>query len=151
MRNPYTRVLSAYLDKIAAAESGRYAYVAASLGKTDISEVSFPDFVGFLERGGLFSNVHWAPQTSILPIDTRLLSFIGKVENLEVDLARLINRIPGMLAFNAVFTHEQGRRNSDALLSEYYDDDLVSRVLELYRDDFRSLGYSEQLPVAAIP
>jgi dermatan 4-sulfotransferase 1 len=151
VRNPYTRVLSAYLDKIAAAGPGNYAYVAAALGKADISEVSFADFIGFLERGGLFSNVHWAPQTSILPIATKLMSFIGQVENLEVDLARLINRIPGMLTFNAVFTHEQGRRNSDALLTEYYDADLVSRVLALYRDDFESLGYSEQLPVAAIP
>jgi len=150
VRNPYTRVLSAYLDKIASAEPGNYGYVAAALGKTDISEVSFPDFIGFLEKGGLFSNVHWAPQTSILPLDTKLMSFIGQVENLEVDLARLISQIPGMSTFDAVFTHEQGRRNSDSLISEYYDDDLASRVFELYREDFNELEYSEKLPSAAI-
>jgi len=145
VRNPYTRVLSAYLDKIASAEPGNYAYVTAALGKADISQVSFPDFIAFLEKGGLFSNVHWAPQTSILPIDTKLIAFIGKVENLQSDLTRLINQIPGLSPFSAVVTHEQGRRNSDALISEYYDEDLASRVYELYREDFMSLGYSKKI------
>jgi len=149
VRNPYTRVLSAYLDKIASAEPGNYPYVTATLGKADISQVAFPDFIAFLEKGGLFSNVHWAPQTSILPIDTKLIAFIGKVENLQSDLTRLINQIPGLSPFNAVVTHEQGRRNSDALISEYYDADLVSRVFELYREDFISLGYSEKVLAGA--
>jgi len=144
VRNPYARVLSAYLDKIAAAGPGNYAYVTAALGKTDISQVTFPDFIAFLEEGGLFSNVHWAPQTSILPIDTKYIAFVGKVENLQSDLPRLINRIPGLLPFNAVFTHEQGRRNSDAQISEYYDAELAARVYRLYREDFNSLGYSEK-------
>jgi dermatan 4-sulfotransferase 1 len=151
VRNPYTRVLSAYLGHIAAAESGEYSYVAAALDKTDISQVSFTDFIGFLERGGLFSNAHWAPQTSVLPIDTKLIAFIGRVENLEADLARLINQIPGMLNFNTVITHENGQTNSAAQIAEYYDDDLASRVYELYREDFDSLGYSEKLPTTANP
>jgi len=142
-------VLSAYLDKIASAEPGNYSYVTATLGKADISQVAFPDFIAFLEKGGLFSNVHWAPQTSILPIDTKLIAFIGKVENLQSDLTRLINQIPGLSPFNAVVTHEQGRRNSDALISEYYDADLTSRVFELYREDFISLGYSEKVLAGA--
>jgi hypothetical protein len=71
------------------------------------------------------------------------------VENLQADMARLISMIPGLSPFNAVFTHEQGRRNSDALISEYYDDDLASRVYKLYREDFDSFGYSEKLPAIA--
>lgn len=145
VRNPFTRVLSAYLDKVAAANAGQYRYVAEFAGVEEACQVSFPDFVSFLESGGLFANPHWAPQTSLIPLDSRDLAFVGRVENLEVDLRQLINRLFGEGSFKGVSNRADRRRGSDIKVSDFYSPDLIDRVFRLYWFDFEEFGYSINL------
>jgi len=67
VRNPYARVLSAYLDKIA------YPQKVKIKGHLDDRDMvaRFSEFCKYLADGGLYKNVHWVPQTSLmlLPID----------------------------------------------------------------------------------
>jgi hypothetical protein len=146
VRNPYTRLLSAYLQKISCAQPGQYSFVADTLGKKDITEVSFSDFIVFLEQGGLYTNAHWAPQTAMLPLPSELMSFIGHIETLNQDLPEVIRQIRGLRPFKEIHTHQLHRQNSASRITEFYDDALFSRVLKLYRQDFSRLGYPETPP-----
>src|SRR5437762_1100576 len=88
VRNPFTRVLSAYLDKVAT----RTAKFQKALGLND-EEVSFSRFLERLNDGYLMKNVHWAPQVALLPVEPRRLSFLGHVENIDTDTPEDSNRI----------------------------------------------------------
>lgn len=145
VRNPYARLLSAYLDKIAAAHPGQYGYIARASGK-DIGEVTFADFVSFLENGGLFTNPHWAPQHTILPIAVHALSYVGRVETLEADLRHVVEALPDLTEFTGIWSREDRRRHSAMQLGSYYTDDLAARAQRLYSDDFKLFGYEARPP-----
>lgn len=147
VRNPFSRVLSAYLDKIADGV-GDYPKVTNALGKDDIRCVSFSEFVDFLEDGGLFGNAHWAPQCSLLPVAPSSLAFVGHVETIEEDLSTLLPKLIPGIDFSGLQSRTDRRRNSNARLREYYTDDLERRVVDLYEEDFRAFAYSRRLPVA---
>lgn len=62
-RDPYTRTLSAYLDKIKSSDfKGFNKKIESRYG-----EITFANFVTYLEDGGLLENAHWAPQTHVCP------------------------------------------------------------------------------------
>lgn len=145
VRNPYTRVLSAYLDKIADGV-GEYREVITAVGKDDVHDVTFKEFVEFLEGGGLYMNAHWAPQCALLPIEPESLAFVGHVETLDDDLRTLVARLLPDSGFDGVLSREDRRRDSGVRLAEYFTSDLAARIARLYADDFRVFGYPEALP-----
>ncbi len=139
VRNPYTRLLSAYLDKVARGRSvDRAAHRAAS----------FAEFVAYLEAGGLWRDPHWVPQVALIPVPIDRLAFLGKVERLQDDLASLIDRLFGDGTFKKVRSRGSGRRNAAAQLGAHYTPELAARVGALYHDDFAAFGYSTDLATA---
>lgn len=133
VRNPFTRTLSAYLDKIE-----RRALRANR-------ESSFGDFLAELRDGRLYSNAHWAPQTALMLYPVEKLDFIGHVENLEEDLATIKRRIRPDLE-EAVTSFRGNATGAGSRLRAYYNDRLVSEVIELFRADFETFGYSTDFP-----
>lgn len=145
-RDPYSRLLSAYLDKLCSGYSKSKKRWNRKLEKLSLdSEASFEDFVTSLERGNLYKNVHWAPQTRICPIPVDQLDFAGRVESLEADLAAVTAKLFGEENSPAAGQREHNRQNAHAKLSTYYTPDLLERVYHLYRDDFEQLGYEPML------
>ena len=63
VRNPWTRTLSAFLDKIANGPQDKYGSIP---GFGDNSKAGFEAFITFLESGGLHANHHWKPQNDAL-------------------------------------------------------------------------------------
>ena len=133
VRNPYTRTLSAYLDKV------------ERRAKRDNRESSFRDFLLSLQRGKLYANAHWAPQSALMLIPVERFDFIGKVETLEQDLATIKRRIRPDLEqpLTSVMTNATGAGDR---LRAYYDDELVALVQDLYRRDFTSFRYDTAFP-----
>lgn len=158
VRNPFTRVASAYLDKIAGGEP-QARRVARSLGCTPAS-LDFARFLDYLEHGGgLYRNAHWAPQTALLPLPPEALSFILYTEHLDRDLPALLHTLyPEREPIVERYRHKQGSagrdhrhrsRAGERLLELYDGPGLQERVARLYRRDFEALGYNpEQLPGA---
>lgn len=144
-RDPYARVLSAYLDKLRSGNRGRFGWVAQRAGVGSVSELTFGDFVDFLEGGGLVANAHWAPQTVLCPVPVVELDFRGRVEHLETDLQAVVERIFGVGAWRGTDERLHNRQYAGARLAEYYTPELAARVYELYRGDFVELGYSREL------
>ncbi len=138
VRNPFTRLLSAYLDKM---QNDRFQWVADRLGKESVRECSFAEFVSFLEKGGLFGNVHWIPQTSLLPVPVEFLARVGYVEALNDGLSSVVDTLFGPDTWSGSQDREHNRQGALEKVLSYYVDDLEERVLALYRKDFEVFGY----------
>lgn len=142
-RNPYSRLLSAFLQKM---PKLKYQGMARAAQVKQVDEEGFRSFVAWLESGGLDANIHWAPQTSICPLPVASLDFVGHVENLDEDLAALVGRLfPGQ-CYDQPATRQRDRQHAVHKLQTYYDEALAQRVCALYRRDFEELGYDEALP-----
>jgi hypothetical protein len=153
VRNPYSRLLSAYLDKIAGRgdSSVDYNSVVKACGVERHTDVSFELFVGYLENRGLWANPHWAPQVAMIPVKPARLGFIGRVESLERDLATVIDRIFGAGTFVSTQTRADGRQHATSRIEQFYDDELARRVYGLYRQDFDTFAYRADWRVADAP
>ena len=140
VRNPYTRTLSAYLDKIVR----RKAVIPSFNYKSDRIP-SFLDFCKYLEHEGLYENSHWAPQTDVLLLPIVSFDYIGKLESLDEDLRWIFNHIAPQRNLHPLRSHIPHQTNANKKLSQYYDDHSRQIVASLYKDDFDIFGYSVEL------
>ncbi len=141
VRNPYSRTLSAYLDKVKRKQDdGRWR------GK----HRDFEGFLRWLREGALYSNAHWAPQSSLLLLPLQRFEFIGKVESLEHDLKIILQRLDPISrdatgtsdGIRSVHHHATGAQEK---LNHYYNETTQELVLEMYADDFDHFQYSRSL------
>jgi len=137
-RNPYSRVLSAFLDKMANGSNQFTKKIAKRIGGQNWS---FEEFISYLEKGGLYDDIHWAPQTKICPIPIGDLNFIGKVESIDQDLKYVIEHIFGKESFMGVDKKMVGIMGAADKLDDYYTSDLKKRIEVLYFKDFQLLEY----------
>jgi len=141
-RNPYSRTLSAFLQKL---EKPKYRWAKRAAGVDRLDGRGFERFVDWLEHGGLHADVHWAPQTLICPVPVARLHFSGRVENLDRDLAALMRRLFPESDYQRPETRQRDRQHAIRRLQEFYTPALAARVHELFIEDFRQLGYPEDL------
>lgn len=135
VRNPYTRTLSAYLDKI------------ERRAKRKNRESSFRGFLQGLAQQSLYDNAHWAPQSSLLLLPPDHFDFFGKVESLERDLAFIKDRISGENNHSSPPKHfKANATGASKKLSQYYDEGCIEIVRSLFRDDFELFSYSTEFP-----
>ena len=66
-------------------------------------------------------------------------NFIGKIENLEEDLNIILNK----LHINYIFDNKIQKLNVNKNKPYTYDEETLKIVKELYRDDFKILGYDD--------
>jgi len=131
IRNPFARVLSAYLDKI---YSGDRKFLKGLDIEAD-KRVTFRKFLEILEGGALMANIHWAPQSSVIPVHPSRLNFVGRVESIDQDLPAVLNRIFGP-GEHPVVRRTLGVRSAANRFLEYYGDPEVRLVRKLYARDF---------------
>ena len=143
VRNPYTRVLSAWRKARLCQPGCESLYVAIkgqlpALGKKDL--VTLEEFVGYLETENLRTcDAHWSLQHGYAFIDALNYNFVGKVENMAGVLDRFAQHLgqPNGIAAE--------RKNvSEASLAGRYDHALAERVHALYTEDFARLDYSAE-------
>jgi len=148
VRNPFSRVLSAYLEKIVQSELESHAKdaVFSRLRRPHNSKVEFEDFCQYLMDGGLNDDPHWIPQyrfTCLLGANG--LDFVGKFETLESDLRNIVSSIfPDykLQEYQSVRLHRTGA--SDKLF-DYYTPKCEEMVRNLYQEDFRLFNYQDRL------
>ncbi len=128
VRNPFTRILSAYLDKIAQQQ----AVFFQDLGMA-VRPLTFLEFLQRLDQGYLNANPHWAPQSVMF--NSAAFDFIGRVETLERGMAHVLERIFGNVSVTLA-TKEAGRRNTGALMTQHYGEAERHLVRKLFAADF---------------
>lgn len=144
VRNPYTRLLSGYRDKI---RKPHYRQELLRLmGKPpDQLEypISFAEFVQIITAQSDYNmNPHWRPQTTQILHELIDYSFLGRFEQYNTDFVRLFQHLgieeDNMPALRNLNWNQDG---SAVDLSEYYTPAVKEQVYQRYRKDFDALGY----------
>jgi hypothetical protein len=140
VRSPYTRVLSAFLNKI---NNGKRAeLIRKKLGLEKDAYVSFDAFIEYLEKGGIYEDGHWLPQSCIAPVDIIRDIEILKFENIDEDLPNFLSSKMGIFDLETQANHATGANNK---VGEFYTPILAQRVYELYKKDFELFSYKREL------
>jgi hypothetical protein len=144
VRNPYSRVVSAYLDKIAGRQAPYFLTVARFLGREPNEAITFSEFVDYLEFGsGLLADPHWCLQTDLIFLPLEQLDFVGKFERLSTDLAHILEAIfPGS---NTSVNWNPHATGADKKTQAILDAASAARIAKLYEKDFDLLHYPTQL------
>lgn len=152
VRNPYHRILSAYLDKFCEGRRSPRHYrsrYGAALNRYDkAGAMSFSGFCRWLEAGGWAANVHWLPQTHIIALlGEQRLNAIAHVEQLDDELAAIIAQLTNTPAkiqieryTGPISTHAAER------CAAYYDTETTDIIRRIYKEDFQALSYQDRLP-----
>jgi hypothetical protein len=138
-RDPYSRVLSAFLDKF------RTERIRAAHGEFDLSPAGFRAFIRWVADGGMTKNPHWDLQVKqiLLPVSAyrKVIAFENYsaamrdfLVEIGVPVAKL--EIPGLQTRGT-----NHATKADDKLNAFYDDDTRKLVGELYARDFNALGY----------
>ena len=148
VRNPWTRTLSAFLDKIA---NGPYDKYGSIPGFSDNSRTGFAAFISFLSKGGLHANHHWKPQSDALLLPASQFHSICRLEHLSEDLPRALSetalRLPSperLQQPHQIESQQQSKlTQATRKLLLYYCPTTIKAVAELYAADFKLGRYSE--------
>lgn len=169
VRNPYTRLLSAYNDKILDAPRFDYEQQMHTLYRHNetllnhhlLHPPTFPQFIkavydiltqprtktsdvakeGAYEDNTSRRDVHWRPQWELLHSDLIHVDFVGRFETLDDDL----NVVLGWVYR---FTDRRwgggklNRARTNRRRNMVWDRDMRSMVETMYQRDFQLLGYS---------
>ena len=134
LRDPFSRLLSAFLDKF------RSADYRQRFGDFELNPEGFKKFLGFLEDGGLSANQHWGLQVEqvALPIGYYdiALGFSGFPGNFLKSISPLVPEInslaPAILGRNSLTPAPTGAIKK---LAGFYDKRSIRLVTNLYEKD----------------
>jgi hypothetical protein len=142
VRNPYTRLVSAWKNKVVPCEPGAerlYLAIKGCLPEMHAKDlITFDEFVNYLHAKGDLSEAdpHWRRQVDHLFFKALNFSHVGKLENMTATLARFqqhLGRAEPLMA---------GGKNVSAPVGlATYNQDLADKVYSLYQEDFERLGY----------
>ena len=146
VRDPYARVLSCYLSKIARRMPQRTQIIAA-LDGTDPSKTTDDgrdiDFQSFLEVVAAQSvrdmDIHWRPQVDQALIGIIPYDFIGRYESFQAAMGYVKHRaFPKSDVRMPAATNATGSSNKEG---QYYDRRTIDLVRQIYVEDFKAFGY----------
>jgi hypothetical protein len=138
-RDPYSRVLSAFLNKFSTER------IRARHGEFELSPEGFRAFVRWVAEGGLTKNPHWDLQVKqiLLPVEQykKVIRFENYAEGMRdflVEIGVPVEKleIPGLQTRGTNHATKAGDK-----LNVFYDGETRQLVGNLYERDFGELGY----------
>lgn len=137
VRDPYSRLASAYLDKVKKDKARRQ--IVARYKCADPQRITFLEFCRFLAEGGINVNPHWYRQSDLIPCGVDKLHYVGRVESLAHDMRQIASRIgEGTGPIRNIVWHGTG---ASSKLRELYCSETFEIVQHLYAVDFAAFGY----------
>jgi hypothetical protein len=142
VRNPYTRLMSAWKNKIFLCEpQGIEVYLEIKGGMPGLhhkSLVSFKEFVDYLESKCDLSTCdpHWRRQVDHTFFPALNFSCVARVEQLGQGLRPFAQHLGLSESLVAA-----GKNESLPVATDSYSDELAEKVYSLYQPDFEVLGY----------
>ncbi len=140
VRNPWARLVSCYLNKVAALRPGVFAGFRFLYPRVRFNRVSFTDFVRFIRRvPDNLCEPHFKPQSAFFSDGD--VDFVGRLERFQDDLAQVIERAgldPRFLKYCGV----KKMKSADGKpYVDYYTSKTRRLVAEKYKDDIERFGY----------
>ncbi len=154
VRNPFTRLLSCYLDRICTQTSNPRRYLNRYLKSHNISaeEVTFEVFIrAICEQASPVQNSHWRVQYDDVLFERIDYDYVGKFETLWTDMAFVSDKIWGSVRpemSDSSVNKSPKITNAGSRLAEFYTPELVELVVKRYEQDFRAFGYSTEITSA---
>ncbi len=151
VRNPYTRLLSCYLNKIVGRNAaGRLRRdglaFRAKFGYADDDDIPFAAFVDRIASESWYeANPHWRIQTEQLLWGGVHYDFVGRFEAFRGELDRLARERDVDLR-PYLIDRRHHATNAHLHVAAFYTPELQARVHDLYRADFDAFGYDDALP-----
>lgn len=150
VRNPYSRLLSCYRDKILRkrAEKSKVLQLLGHDPNDITTPIGFDEFINaIVAQKDHDMDHHWRTQTSQILYDFLPYDLIGRFENYQEDFYEAF-RIIGL---NEDDTPEIRHLNSSKTganegCRDYYTPDLQRIVFNRYRADFENFHYPQDLP-----
>jgi hypothetical protein len=144
VRNPYTRVLSAFLDKF------RFAKFTLPYGNIPLDKDGFGQFLRWLAEGGLSKNAHWDLQHKLMLLPLPCYDKVIRFERLQqetVDYLREIGIPVESGHLSELYPTDQSKQTkANQLAASFYDQETLAIVRQLFRSDFDALEYEDSRP-----
>ncbi|MCK5902135.1 MAG: sulfotransferase family 2 domain-containing protein [Cocleimonas sp.] len=146
VREPYSRFLSCYLDKILSPTVFRGAILGA-MGEDeedDQRNISFSEFIEVVEsQSPLEMNYHWRAQWYLTCQETIKYHYIGRLESFSEDFLEIGKKLS--VDFPKYRTSEKRHKTSaKRLMSDFYNKALYQKVYDIYKIDFLNFGYEKR-------
>lgn len=150
VRNPYTRILSCYRDKVMKGVGVEGVKVLWELEKhlaVGKRKVSFIEFLRFVaSQRNIDRNPHWRTMKALHMPRVIRCDFVGSVENYAVDMEHVYSRIYPGIAPNLQNLNSQRHKYPDAI-----SDEEAELIRKIYKGDFEFFGYSDLLSDMQLP
>lgn len=149
VRNPFTRILSCYLDKMVKNGDERRK-LTPKLGFTSNYRPTFREFLEAVHaQPDECRDIHWATQTYLIQMDSIPYDFIGRFESFGSSFPKVLDRI-GIPKEYLTVTDKGSRHptNSSSRLDEYIGEEEKKIILAIYESDFKALAYGIDMPIA---
>ena len=146
VRNPFTRVLSSYFDKVALRSTGTCRppgkLLRKKFGLSPTADLTFRDFLRLINRlPSAEDDLHWRPQVDNVFFDRLRFDYIGKVESYDRDIANVFSRLFNDAKWTSPGWTPHATHAQDKLL-EMYGAVETQLVLRKYARDFAAFNYS---------
>ena len=154
VRNPYSRLLSCFLDRIQAKESVPRREVADVLGQDVADEIEFADFIEAITRmRPADMNEHYRPQSLLTCIDWVEYDHVLRFEELTDSLRKLLDELYAGVQVKLPVERNRSPRSTGASgrVDEYMTDDLAERIRDVFAADFQNFGYATDYRAPAEP
>lgn len=148
VRNPYTRLLSCYLDRIIPKVSAPYRQLISVTDKEIGYDFSFKEFIEIIcQQEPYDQNNHWRLQFDDSCAKLIPYTYIGKqetfAENMEFVWSKIARgiKVPDFKNTNK----SPSKTNSKNKLKQYWTGEIADLVATTYKDDFEYFGYSKEI------
>lgn len=145
-RNPFARILSAYLDKIQRLDKPEGALFRRHAGLDAEADVTFAKFLDVLSASRNHKHKwdpHWRPQFNLLRPDILRYGLIGRIETFDADYAGVRSCLDGKIdAYEDISPHKTGASDK---LKDYFTPALTDIVSQVFADDFAHFGYEKTI------
>lgn len=143
VRNPYDRIISAYLDKIVRNKPEKLQ-ITETLGVHFSFDVSFDDFLSALTRiSPCAMDPHFSPQFNVLNLDKIKYDQLLRFESLSSDLVSLCSNLSVSNDFDIqklnVVHHST---NVEAFKENFINNEHIFTINKIYSTDFSNLKYT---------
>jgi hypothetical protein len=137
VRNPFDRLVSCYTNKILKED---YPPIQKGYGNLFYQGMPFDEFVhSVCKVPDIFSDRHFRSQYSYIYYKGKsLVDYIGRFENLEEDLAFIIDKYD----LGKIPHINKSSKRSD--YRDYYTPELVELAYQRYRDDIEKFDYQKE-------
>ncbi|ATX65329.1 sulfotransferase family 2 domain-containing protein [Roseinatronobacter bogoriensis] len=144
IRNPYSRVLSAFLGKM------KKKHYQQAHGVFDMTPEGFGKFLKWLENGGLTGDQHWDLQVKLMMLPLEKYDTVIRFEEYSSSMRRFLEgrglNVPAGALEEYYPTYRGHETNASSKLTQFYTPERVEIVRRIYAKDFEALNYSTEFP-----